>query len=486
MHGIIQALRGGHPARADALWMLLITLIWYSAITFLSYRLRGKHTGLFVWVEGIVTHVVAFGVIELVAEEQEEWANEVLTEHGPFHLQAFYFSWIPITMSLLFVLHKLMSYVRGSKYFASEHAGEAEAEKPSPPSTSATGDADAAVTAAVTDTAAADDGKKFYVRNNSKSGQPDTAVKPGQPDTAGSADAIVDTEKDESDDSCSSIGEESGEENHEHHEEPWYEIAAECEIEASAIVFGALFSSFVWSAIRPGKLVRYDCDMALEGEDGSSQGCRVRSFPAHMLLFFISHFVMFCVVLLSKMRNKMNDHKRLSDSIHAIQMHITFAYAFLTMTQIRWMTASIQFYLRHWDKNESDADNKILHSPIWIKCMNFMFYWMMFVPAVVLIDKLCDWDTISEKCGHRMIRGMSLAVAVFLETLYGQAVETSVNTSVSHFYGDHNVDTTVFIIVQFFAVGVLTVLIIPAWSNYIAPLAMVKIPSRRSHAQHVN
>lgn len=221
----------------------------------------------------------------------------------------------------------------------------------------------------------------------------------------------------------------------------------------------------------PGKAVPHDCDLL-------KTGCYAPW--THVLIFCgVILLLMILIIMISRRRDTGKDHQRLSDFVQTVQMHLTYAFAFCMMTLTRWMVDNAKRWSFTMDVNGMDVNNAIFHSAIWSKTMNVLAFWPLFGVFLIFTDKLADHNLLSERCAHKMIKGMCLATAVFTEVLYNQAVETSVGAMLQRVYGKHAPPFPL-LVWELFAVGSLLALVIPAWAMYIAPLAMHKVPRRAS------
>ena len=111
LDGIVAHIRGERAHITDHLWTFLVTCAWFVSLTFFSYIWDKYHLRLWIWVEHIATHVVAFGCLAFMEYYQHVIGHHLEHMGSVKRLLAFYIGWVPLWLAVYFCAHRgLKSY----------------------------------------------------------------------------------------------------------------------------------------------------------------------------------------------------------------------------------------------------------------------------------------------------------------------------------------------------------------------------------------
>lgn len=114
------------------LWAVVLFFPWFLSISPLAYLLREDRLSQFVWVEGILAHVAAFTVIDLVGYPQAKFAKDIAKMYpgNAYVMTAYYFLWVLGVLALYGISSKISHWWRQNKISQQRNDEDLQSEEP--------------------------------------------------------------------------------------------------------------------------------------------------------------------------------------------------------------------------------------------------------------------------------------------------------------------------------------------------------------------
>eukprot|EP00746_Dinoflagellata_sp_MGD_P028569 gnl/MRDRNA2_/MRDRNA2_16756_c0_seq1.p1 gnl/MRDRNA2_/MRDRNA2_16756_c0~~gnl/MRDRNA2_/MRDRNA2_16756_c0_seq1.p1 ORF type:complete len:386 (-),score=58.78 gnl/MRDRNA2_/MRDRNA2_16756_c0_seq1:19-1176(-) len=258
-----------------------------------------------------------------------------------------------------------------------------------------------------------------------------------------------------------------GEHDDHGHHHSWQHVADECEMEAMAIIFGAFFNMFTVTLQGGGEEApAWDCDLeAALGHPCISTGFYSKTVKSLMTVSILVGLG-FLIVTFSKMQEKYKDDHFKFELFNVIEAFTCFSFAWVMQ---RFMKLIVRVATSSWEEESLTVWGSLVTK----KTLGVTLFWPVFVLSIVIVDKLADNGVIRNDCADRFIQGMSMAIAVMVESMYGFAIAAVIHSA---FNADENPGLLFFS--ELACIAILLFIIMPAWTSYLVPTAMLPIPQR--------